>query len=213
MPHVIGLVVTKITSSRPIVYHAPQVLHPSHMDKAGKLSFLVKAKGIRRGAYGSALWRALAVLTATVIALPALATTAQAAPLRTVTGNAVFQIMDYESVGRNERCRPEVRLTPRAIEVGTFKDIVVRARCGGEIRVEAHYRLENQQDGFICVKHGLVEFYEGDSENTRDLNGARAFSDMFLWPGQGFARNIHVQNWSEGQPDDKADVTLTLRSS
>ena len=44
--------------------------------------------------------------------------------------------MDYESVGRNERCRPEVRLTPRAIEVGTFKDIVVRARCGGEIRVE-----------------------------------------------------------------------------
>ena len=54
------------------------------------------------------------------------------------------------------------------------------------------------------MKHGLVEFYEGDSENTRDWDGARAFSDMFLWPGSGFARNIHVQNWSEGEPDDKA---------
>jgi hypothetical protein len=174
---------------------------------------LVKAKGRRGGAYGSALWRALAVPTATVIAVPALATTAQAAPLRTVTGNAVFQIMDYESVGANERCRRDVRFPPRAIEAGTSKRVTVRARCGGEIRVEVHYLLENQQDNFIRVKEGLVEFYEGASENTGDRDGAKAFSNMFLWPGQSFARNIHVQNWEEGEPDDKADVTLTLRSS
>ena len=46
------------------MYHAPQVLHPSHMDKAGKLSFLVKAKGIRRGRrWLRALWRALAAFS------------------------------------------------------------------------------------------------------------------------------------------------------
>jgi hypothetical protein len=175
---------------------------------------LVKAKGIRRGAYGSALWRALAVLTATVIAVPALATTAQAAQVRTVTGNAVFQIMDYEDVGANKRCRRDVRLTPRAIEVGTRRTIgPVSAGCGGEIRVEVHYRLAHQQGGLISVTEGLVLFYEGDSENTGDRDGSRAFSHALLWPGQSTTWNIHVQNWSEMQPDDKADVTLTLRNS
>jgi hypothetical protein len=172
---------------------------------------IVKAKGIHRGADGSALWRVLAVLTATVIAVPALATTAQAAPQRTVTGTAVFQIMDYADVGSNGRCPRKVQLT-HAMKVGFFKDVVVRAKCGGEIRVEVHYRLEDQ-GGFIRVKHGLVKFYEEESEDNLDLDGTAAFSDMFLWPGRDFGRNIHVQNWSEGQPDDKADVTLTLRSS
>jgi hypothetical protein len=175
---------------------------------------LVKAKGIRDGAYGSPLWRALAVLTAAVIAVPLLATTAQAAQVRTASGNAVFQIMDYESIGANERCHRDRQLIPRDIEVGTFRDIVVSARCGGEIRVEIHYRLEQQQGqvGLIRVTRGLVLFYEGDSENTGDLDGSRAFSDTLLWPGQSATWNIHVQNWSEGEPDDKADVRLTLRN-
>lgn len=171
----------------------------------------MKAKGIHCGAY-SALWRSLAVLTATVIAVPALATTAQATP-RAVTGNVVFQIMDYESFGPNERCRRDFRLTPRDIEVGTHKDIVLSGRCGGEIRVEVHYRLEQQQGGFIRVTRGLVMFYEGTSENTNDLDGASAFADIFLFPAQSASRNIHVQNWAEGEPDDKADVGLTLRNS
>jgi hypothetical protein len=176
---------------------------------------VVKAKGRHGGAYGSALWRALAVLTVTVIAVPALATTAQAAQVRTVTGNAVFQIMDYENVGANERCRREVRLIPRAIEVGTSQKITLRARCGGEIRVEVHYRLtqQPQQNGLILVTEGLVEFYEGASENTDDRDGAKAFSQTLIRPGQSTTWNIHVQNVSEMQPDDKADVTLTLRNA
>jgi hypothetical protein len=174
---------------------------------------LVKAKGIRRGAYGSALWRVLAVLTATVIAVAALATTAQATP-RAVTGNVVFQIMDYESFGPNERCRRDFRLIPRDVEVGTHRDIVLSGRCGGEIRVEVHYRLEQQQGGVIRVTRGRVLFYEEASENNKDLDGTSAFADIFLFfPGQSASRNIHVQNWAEGEPDDKADVTLTLRNS
>jgi hypothetical protein len=173
---------------------------------------LVKAKGIRRGAYGSVLLRALVVPAATVIAVPALATDAQA-QVRTVTGNAVFRIMDYESVGANERCHRDVRLTPRAIAVDTPRTVKVWATCGGEIRVEVHYTLTQQQGGFIRVTGGLVKFYEGASTNTGDLDGSSAFSNIFLFPGQSAARNIHVQNWSEGQPDDKADVTLTLRNS
>lgn len=171
----------------------------------------MKTNGIHRGAHGSALWRALVVSTATVLAFPALATTAHAAP-RTVTGNAVFQIMDYENFGANERCRSDVRLTPRDVEVGTKRAIKVWATCGGEVRVEVHYALQQQAGGFIRVTEGSVMFYEGDSVKTGDLDGASAFADIFLWPGQSDVRNIHVQNWEEGQPDDKADVGLTLRN-
>jgi hypothetical protein len=178
---------------------------------------LVKAKGRHGGgAYGSALCWVLAVLTVTVIAIPALATTAQAAQVRTVAGNVVFQIMDYENVGANERCRREFRLTPRDIEVGNSnsKKITLRARCGGEIRVEVHYRLtqQPQQNGLILVTEGLVEFYEGDSENTDDRDGVKAFSHTLIRPGQSTTWKIHVQNVSEMEPDDKADVTLTLRN-
>ncbi|MCX4909132.1 hypothetical protein [Streptomyces sp. NBC_00878] len=60
---------------------------------------------------------------------------------------------------------------------------------------------------------GLVKFFEGSSTNTGGLDGTSAFSNMFLFPLQTGARNIHVQNWSEGQPDYKADVTLALRNS
>jgi hypothetical protein len=80
-------------------------------------------------------------------------------------------------------------------------------------RCTCRVRLEHQQGGFIRVTEGLVKLYEGASENTGDLDGASAFRDIFLFPGQSDARNIHVQNWMEGEPDDKADVRLTLRNS
>ena len=63
------------------------------------------------------------------------------------------------------------------------------------------------------MKHGLVEFYEGDSENTRDLDGARAFSDMFLWPGKVLPGIYTYRIGRKGSPTTGADVTLTLRSS
>ncbi|UUU32968.1 hypothetical protein JIX56_25545 [Streptomyces sp. CA-210063] len=172
----------------------------------------MKEKGIRRGAYRSALWRALIVPAATVIAVPALATSAQATHQRTVTGSASFRIMDYEDFGSNTVCNRNVSLTPRVITVGTPRSFVVQATCGGEIRVEVHYKLTHQQGGFIRVTEGVVKLFEGDSENTGDLDGASAFANIFLYPGQSASRAIHVQNWNEGQPDDKADVTLTLRN-
>jgi hypothetical protein len=171
----------------------------------------MKVKGIRRGACGSVLWRALVVSAATVMAVPALATDAQAQQ-RTVTGSLTMRIMDYEAFEENAICNRNRSLIPRVITVGTPKKITVRERCGGEIRVEVHYKLTHQQGGFIRVTEGEVKFFEGDSENTGDLDGTSAFANIFLWPGQSASRSIHVQNWNEGQPNDKADVTLTLRN-
>ncbi|MGW1270846.1 hypothetical protein [Streptomyces sp. NPDC002491] len=174
----------------------------------------MKVRGIRRGTYGSMIWRALIVPAATVIAVPALATSAQAADVQTVTGNIASRVMDHESFPYpNTVCPFNLRLTPREIEVGTPRNVTATFKCGGEIRVEVHYTLTHQQGGFIRVTNGWVDFYEGTSVNTNDLDGRQVFSNMFLWPLQTDSRNIHVQNWTEGQPDDKADVALTLRNS
>ncbi|GAB92384.1 hypothetical protein [Gordonia rhizosphera] len=161
--------------------------------------------------HGYVPWRVILISSAMLIAIPAQASTAHAAP-RTVTGDVVFQIMDYENFGANERCHHDFRLTPRSVEVNQKRIITVRATCGGEIRVEVRYALQQQAGGYIRVTEGSVKFYEGDSVNTNDLDGTSAFANIFLWPGQSAVRNIHVQNWAEGEPDDKADVRLTLRN-
>ncbi|MCX5610651.1 hypothetical protein OHB39_24235 [Streptomyces sp. NBC_00047] len=175
---------------------------------------LVKAKGIRRCAYGSALWRVLIIPTATVIAVPALATPAQAVPTRTVSGNAILRIMDYESVGENEVCPRNIPLDFRDIKLGSHRHVGFSAgRCGGEIRVEIHFTLEHDQVGFIRVTNGLVKFFEGATTSTLDLDGWNTFPNILLLPGVEDFRNIHVQNTAEKQPNDKADVKLTLRNS
>ncbi|CAL9331423.1 hypothetical protein [Streptomyces sp. enrichment culture] len=169
----------------------------------------------RRRRTHASLWRALAVPAAAVIAVPVLATDAGASHLRTVTGSVAFRIMDYESVGRNEVCHRNVSLDHRDIEIGVdnTRPITVRARCGGEIRIEVHYDIRHDSGGFIRVTNGLVELYEGTTTRTGDKDGWTEFERMFLYPLQRDSRNIHVQNTEEEQPHDKADVTLTLRNS
>ncbi|MBD9731139.1 hypothetical protein IGX29_04775 [Streptomyces sp. H28] len=172
----------------------------------------MKAEGIRRAARKSGFWRALVIPAAAVMAVPAVATEAQATHQRTVTGNLTMRIMDYESFGPNTVCNRNRTLVPRVVTVGTAKRITVRERCGGEIRVEVQYKLTHQEGGFIRVTEGVVKFFEGTSDNTTDLDGTAAFANIFLYPGQSTSRSVHVQNWNEGQPDDKADLTLTLRN-
>lgn len=171
----------------------------------------MKVKGVRHALKCSALWRALVIPAAAAIAVPALATNAQAAQ-RTVTGNISWRIMDYADVGANKVCNRGLSLNPSTVTSGTDKRIRAWAKCGGEIRAEVHYRLSIDPNGVIRVTEGKVELYEGDSENSTDLDGTSAFANMILFPGASGTRSIHVQNWAEGQPNDKADVTLTLRN-
>ncbi|MFD3837225.1 hypothetical protein ACFWWC_13305 [Streptomyces sp. NPDC058642] len=161
----------------------------------------------------SAVWRALVIPAAAAIAVPALATDAQAAHQKTVTGDVSMRIMDWENVGPNTVCNRGFALNPVTLTKGSGSTKVrAWAKCGGEIRVEVHYRLAADSNGVVRVTEGLVEFYEGDTENNGDLDGASAFAHRILFPGVSTSWNIHVQNWNEGEPDDKADVTLTLRN-
>jgi hypothetical protein len=78
--------------------------------------------------------------------------------------------------------------------------------------VEVNYTLTHDGNGVVRATGGFVDFFEGASENTGDLDGRSAFANMILFPLASGSRSVHVQNWNEGQPDDKADVTLTLRN-
>jgi hypothetical protein len=160
----------------------------------------------------SLLRRALVLPATVVVAVPALATEAQAGHQRTVNGSVAMRIMDHETFGANAVCNRSVDLKPAVVTVGGHVRVKAWAKCGGEIRVEVHYKLTLDPNGVVRVTEGIVKFFEGDSENTGDLDGASAFANMILFPGLSLSRNVHVQNWNEGQPDDTADVRLTVRN-
>ena len=124
-----------------------------------------------------------------------------------------MRIMDWEKFSSNTVCNRGVTFTPIALTKGSGPTQVrARGKCGGEIRVEVHFRLAADPNGVVRVTRGLVLFYEEDTENNFDLDGSSSFRNMILFPGASGSRNIHVWNVSENHPDDKADVTLTLRN-
>ncbi|MFF4350870.1 hypothetical protein [Streptomyces sp. NPDC001530] len=174
----------------------------------------MKTETIRPGLCGSTPWRALVVPAATVIAATALGTTAQSAPRQApVTGNVVFQMMDHEDFGKNERCRhdnPVVNNLGRA--PGRFWYF---GKCGGEVRAEIHYQLSRNNDGSIELRDGEVKLFEGDSADTNDPGGGFPFalSPIKIPQGQTRTMQFHVDNVLEDEPDDKADITLTLTNN
>ncbi|MFF7052171.1 hypothetical protein ACFY94_27850 [Streptomyces griseorubiginosus] len=173
----------------------------------------MKANGVRHNSYRSALWRALIVSAAGAIAIPALATDAQATHQRTVTGNVSMRIMDWENFGPNTVCNRGFSLTPVVLtKGGRAESNSGSAKCGGEIRVEVHYTVAADPNGVVRVTAGRVDLFEEDTEDNNDLDGRRALGNAILFPGASATWNAHVQNWAEGEPDDKADVTLTLRN-
>ncbi|MBP2193018.1 hypothetical protein [Nocardia goodfellowii] len=130
-----------------------------------------------------------------------------------MTANAAYRIMDHETwPEKNEVCKGEFKPRTRSIEVGSTQRPSFWIKCGGEIRVEFHYALTQRPDGLIAVTEGLVELYEGATTNTDELGGSSAFEHKLIWPGQSVSWQIHVQNWRDGEPDDKADVTFTVRN-
>ncbi|MEU3760071.1 hypothetical protein [Streptomyces albogriseolus] len=164
----------------------------------------------QRGTLGFRRWRAILIPAAAVMVVPALAVDAQAAPSRTVTSNAAMRIMDYETFGSNPVYNRNSFVTTADIPVGETRDAQHTVKVGGEIRVEVRFTLQHDTGGFIHVINGLVLLFEGASEDTGDLDGVRVIPHLFLWPGQTESTFIHV--YSVEEPDDKADITLTVRN-
>jgi hypothetical protein len=159
-------------------------------------------------------WWAFAVPAAIVMAVTAPGTAAQAASLqeRQVTGNVVFDMMDYEPFGANERCRYDIPIVNRGQVLGPPVRYWYFGKCGGEIRTEIHYRIQRNSNGVLVVDDISVPFFEGTTAETNDQDGGTVIARYEIPPGQTVTKQVRVQNDSEGEPDDRTIVTFTLRN-
>jgi hypothetical protein len=151
------------------------------------------------------------VLFLGVLAQSATATAAPATSLQNwhATGTVVFDMMDYENVGKNERCTHRIPVTNTGRIGGPPANYWYFGKCGGEIRTEIHYRL--QRTGHVLKLDDIsVKLFEGDSAETNALKGVRAMSTSLIWPGQGVTKRVRVQNDVDGVRDDRTIVTFTL---
>ncbi len=154
-------------------------------------------------------WCAAATCVSAVVGLAVTTAPAHAAT-RTVTGDASFVINDYENFGSDERCNRDVNIN-FTLTSGQTRSRVATARCGGEIRVELHYTVR-EENGTVYLTKGRVDFFEGDSENTNDLDGTKRLKADNITPGQSMTYSPFVYNRDENEPRDWARVEFTLNN-
>ncbi|GAA3445335.1 hypothetical protein [Planomonospora venezuelensis] len=173
----------------------------------------MEAKTPRRGPRSFRLRHALAVPSAiaVAVALPGAVAHPSARQPWTVTGTVNMRISDYETFGSNEICNHLIPITNSGT-TGTTSNYWYFGKCGGEIRAEIHYNISRNHFGTGRVNvRGTAYLYEGDSENTTDLDGTRGFQ-LAVESGKTGSEVISVQNTDEDQPADYARITLTLNN-
>ncbi|WP_448316556.1 hypothetical protein [Streptomyces sp. CO7] len=157
---------------------------------------------------------------AAATALVSSASTASAAPDTPwhVVGNVQMRIMDHEDFGKNPVCNYNIPIDHRG--TGQLpQSFWWFGKCGGEVRAEIHYSLSGQADGSVWVAGpAYVQLYEGASDTTRDLDGQvqwvpySVLGPTIAKGGPPLTKSFHVTNAAEGEPDDKVDLTITMRA-
>lgn len=155
----------------------------------------------------STKWCAGATCAAAAIGLVATTAPAQAAT-RHISGSASFVINDYEDFGSDERCNHDVNID-FTLTTGQTRSRVATARCGGEIRAELRYTVR-EENGTVYLTKGRVDFFEGDSENTNDLDGTKRLAPDNMAPGESLTYKPFVYNRDENETRDWARVEFTL---
>lgn len=156
-----------------------------------------------------ALRRLIAIGAAVVCGLVFPAAPASA-DTQLASAGVAARIMDYEVFEENHVCNFGRQFKSWSLNDGYSVPVSYRAKCGGEIRVEVYFRIENVAGAYIRVTQGQLIFFEGDSADTNAIAGFGDFPDMVLYPTQTVTRQIHLWNSRDNQPDDKADVTVTI---
>ncbi|MFZ2241088.1 MAG: hypothetical protein WAV90_16365 [Gordonia amarae] len=119
-----------------------------------------------------------------------------------------YDINDYETFGSDEICTPTTRRVENLDDKHYFHR-TSRARCGGEIRVEVKYTLD-QENGTVFLTAGRVNFYEGDTDTTNDLDGTARIKKLTVPPGTTGETSVRVSNTAENEPRDRALVYITV---
>ena len=136
-------------------------------------------------------------------------------PDRMVSISVLAELEDYETFGSNEYATVSFN---RIVFVGNAQPQVLEqvppplVSVGDEIRVELDItitRINAAGDISISVEGRL---YEGISSNTSDLDGTN--STQFQVPADTtMSKSFAIWNTSEDEPEDRADITLTVYNS
>ncbi|MEU9108099.1 hypothetical protein AB0D54_27940 [Streptomyces xanthophaeus] len=156
----------------------------------------------------------LVVPAVMIMTVTALGTTAHSAPNFNweVKGRVSFQISDYEEFDANEHCNTSWEFTHKG-KGSLPQDNFWYAKCGGEIRAEIHYTIQNRSRSAVII-NGSVKLYEGTSDDTRDLDGGYPIAGpvaghINIPESQPVTKTYTVTNAKEQEPNDRADITIT----
>ena len=131
---------------------------------------------------------------------------------RFISISGTIQVQDYETFGDNEHASGNFTKT---LFVGdaqpqAFAEIPSPKVCaGGEIWPEYKLtvsRVSQAGDVNVTVDGKL---YEGTSCDTTDLDGSTS-QTFTVQPNQTITHSVHMSNTDEGDPDDFANLTLTV---
>jgi hypothetical protein len=85
-------------------------------------------------------------------------------------------------------------------------------KMGGEIRVEVRCSFRRQANDSVDVSC-RPELYEGDDEDTDDLDSVPQERHMNVPRGQTLDLSMQLQNNKEDSPGDNADITITVTNT
>jgi|GEM_PF-5885167 len=119
-----------------------------------------------------------------------------------------MQAMDHENFGRNQHGDSQQSINVRLDEIARDYPISVNPlRVGGEVRLELHMKGSIRDTFGTITVQGELRLYEGDSDNSSDLDGVRPISLTIPANGSQTAV-IDIRNDNEG--GDTGQVTLRL---
>ncbi len=136
-------------------------------------------------------------------------------PDRMVSISGTIQLQDYETFGDNEHASGNFNKVtfvgstqPQAIENVPPPKICAGGEIWAALDIKAT-KVNAAGDVSISVDGRL---YEGTSCDTTDLDGN--FSNTFTVPaGTTMTKSFSMSNTEEEEPEDKADITLTIENS
>ena len=131
--------------------------------------------------------------------------------IRQVGVSGSVHVVDHETFGSNQRETEPIQGVVIANTQGVGSELVKMAvGVGGEVRVEVELSASADANNIAHID-GVARLFEGDDENTQDLEHEERILIQVL-PNQPRNHEVHLRNSGFGG-GDKADITLTFTNT
>lgn len=131
--------------------------------------------------------------------------------IRQVGVSGSVSVVDHETFGSNQRETEPIKGIVIANSQGVGSELVkMSVGVGGEVRVELELSASADAQNIAHID-GVAKLFEGDDENTQDLEHEERILIQVL-PNQSRDHEVHLRNSGFGG-GDKADIKLTFTNA